>query len=319
MQIDLVYLWVDGSDQKWQANRDRFLPAKEQQRADTHSVCRYIDNEELRYSLRSVELYAPWINHIYIVTDNQRPTWLNIDHPKITIIDHTSILPINTLPTFNSVAIELGIINIPSLSEHFLIANDDTMFTRQVTPEEFITQEGVMRSRFNIRSLSSEELQSAYGEQIFRANEEMSKEFGIDYHCTLPHHNIDIYAKSLIRELCDNYPQWVEQTLESRFRSPLNMQRHIFSLYALATKRAEAINVRKGVYLKALKRLVTPQSGIESMVLNLPLSLFDTLRFRVYNPAMICINDNERTKSHDRSEATRFMARLYPTASSFEI
>ena len=34
---------------------------------------RYRDSEELRYSLRSLVKYAPWIRKIFIVTDNQIP------------------------------------------------------------------------------------------------------------------------------------------------------------------------------------------------------------------------------------------------------
>ena len=32
---------------------------------------RFRDNDELRYSLRSVEQFAPWLRHIYIVTNGQ--------------------------------------------------------------------------------------------------------------------------------------------------------------------------------------------------------------------------------------------------------
>lgn len=32
---------------------------------------RFEDNEELRYSLRSVEKFMPWVRHIYIVTNGQ--------------------------------------------------------------------------------------------------------------------------------------------------------------------------------------------------------------------------------------------------------
>ena len=34
---------------------------------------RYRDSEELRYSLRSLVKFAPWIRKIFIVTDNQIP------------------------------------------------------------------------------------------------------------------------------------------------------------------------------------------------------------------------------------------------------
>jgi hypothetical protein len=34
---------------------------------------RFRDSEELRYSLRSLVKYAPWVRKIFIVTDNQIP------------------------------------------------------------------------------------------------------------------------------------------------------------------------------------------------------------------------------------------------------
>ena len=52
---------------------------------------RYRDNQELRYSLRSLYKYAPWIRHIYIVTNGQIPHWLNLDHPRISVVTHADI------------------------------------------------------------------------------------------------------------------------------------------------------------------------------------------------------------------------------------
>ena len=44
--------------------------------------------QELRYSLRSLEMFAPWIRHVYIVTNGQIPYWLNLDNPRLTLITH---------------------------------------------------------------------------------------------------------------------------------------------------------------------------------------------------------------------------------------
>ena len=67
-RVDLVYTWVDGNDPRLLEKRAKF-DASEQRH-------RYTDHEELRFSLRSVHAYLPWINHIYIVTDGQRPCLL---------------------------------------------------------------------------------------------------------------------------------------------------------------------------------------------------------------------------------------------------
>ena len=59
------------------------------------------DHDELLYSLRSVEQYAPWFRRIYIVTDGQVPVWLNLSHPKIRLVTHSEIFEnVADLPTF---------------------------------------------------------------------------------------------------------------------------------------------------------------------------------------------------------------------------
>lgn len=63
------------------------VPFKSKQDEDV-SASRFEDNEELRYSLRSVERHAPWVRHIFIVTNGQIPSWLNLDNPRVTVITH---------------------------------------------------------------------------------------------------------------------------------------------------------------------------------------------------------------------------------------
>uniref|UniRef100_W5NDH4 N-acetylglucosamine-1-phosphate transferase subunits alpha and beta n=1 Tax=Lepisosteus oculatus TaxID=7918 RepID=W5NDH4_LEPOC len=102
------------------------------------SASRFEDNEELRYSLRSVEKHAPWVRHIFIVTNGQIPSWLNLDNPRVTIVTHKEIfLNDSHLPTFSSPAIESHIHRIPGLSQKFVYLNDDVMFGKDVWPDDF--------------------------------------------------------------------------------------------------------------------------------------------------------------------------------------
>ncbi|XP_071809115.1 N-acetylglucosamine-1-phosphotransferase subunits alpha/beta-like [Asterias amurensis] len=104
------------------------------------SSSRFEDNEEMRYSLRSLEQNAPWIRHVYIVTNGQIPSWLNLDNQRISIITHEDIFPNKThLPTFSSPAIESNLHRIPGLSKKFIYLNDDTMFGKPVWPDDFYT------------------------------------------------------------------------------------------------------------------------------------------------------------------------------------
>ncbi|KYO36469.1 N-acetylglucosamine-1-phosphotransferase subunits alpha/beta [Alligator mississippiensis] len=102
------------------------------------SASRFEDNEELRYSLRSIERHAPWVRHIFIVTNGQIPSWLNLDNPRITIVTHQEIFQnLSHLPTFSSPAIESHIHHIASLSQKFIYLNDDVMFGKDVWPDDF--------------------------------------------------------------------------------------------------------------------------------------------------------------------------------------
>lgn len=133
-KIDFVVLWVDGSDPKWQAQRQQFCP---QEKNNGDSQNRYRDWGLMRYWFRCVERYAPWVNRIWFVTNGQVPAWLNGAHPKLTLVSHKDYIPEEYLPTFNSNVIELWLHKIPGLSEHFVLFNDDMFLTSPVTPSDF--------------------------------------------------------------------------------------------------------------------------------------------------------------------------------------
>ncbi|XP_027248366.1 N-acetylglucosamine-1-phosphotransferase subunits alpha/beta isoform X3 [Cricetulus griseus] len=102
------------------------------------SASRFEDNEELRYSLRSIERHAPWVRNIFIVTNGQIPSWLNLDNPRVTIVTHQDIFRnLSHLPTFSSPAIESHIHRIEGLSQKFIYLNDDVMFGKDVWPDDF--------------------------------------------------------------------------------------------------------------------------------------------------------------------------------------
>ncbi|XP_012280887.2 N-acetylglucosamine-1-phosphotransferase subunits alpha/beta-like, partial [Orussus abietinus] len=137
--IDVVYTWVNGSDPAFLKNLQRYVSLNDINAATP----RFSDKDELRYSLRSIEMYAPWVRHVYIVTNGQIPNWLDMDNPRMTLITHDDIfLDPADLPTFSSPAIESHIHRIPGLSDKFLYFNDDVMLGAEIWPEDFITQAG---------------------------------------------------------------------------------------------------------------------------------------------------------------------------------
>jgi len=147
--IDVVYTWVDGNDPEWQKMRAQ--AARYFQRnhaADGNAPCRFRDRNELKYSLRSVWKFAPFVNHIYIVTCGQIPKWFK-PHPKITFVHHKDIfLNKADLPTFNSHAIEAHLHRIPGLSEYFVYFNDDVFLGKEAQVSDFFSPSGQIRFRF---------------------------------------------------------------------------------------------------------------------------------------------------------------------------
>ncbi|MDE3724342.1 stealth family protein, partial [Nocardiopsis sp. N85] len=128
--VDVVYTWVDGDDPAHAAKRA--LHRGEGHTPLAAGASRFTSRDELRYSLRSVEMYAPWVRHVYLVTDAQVPAWLETSAAGITVVDHRDILPETALPTFNSHAIGARLHHIEGLSEHYLYFNDDVFLARPV-------------------------------------------------------------------------------------------------------------------------------------------------------------------------------------------
>lgn len=130
-KIDIVYLWVDGSDPVWRAKRKRAQVQLLGQKTADLAVFgnvegRYRDNGELRFNLRALERFFPDHGHVYLVTDGQTPDWLK-PSPSLTIVDHATLLP-GRAPVFDSANIESWLHHIPGLSERFIYMNDDVFF-----------------------------------------------------------------------------------------------------------------------------------------------------------------------------------------------
>ncbi len=147
--VDVVYTWVDGSDPEWQRRKARALAENTwvgDVSVQAANDSRYTSRDELRYSLRALHCFAPWVRRVFLVTDDQVPDWLDRTHPRLTVVSHREIFgATGTLPTFNSQAIESRLHRIPGLAEHFLYLNDDVILGRPVTPNLFFTPGGLTK------------------------------------------------------------------------------------------------------------------------------------------------------------------------------
>ena len=308
MDIDLVYLWVNGNDPKWIEKRNRSIGKTSS--AQENCEGRYVDNDELKYSLRSVEMYAPWIRKIFIVTDNQVPAWLDTTNPKIQIVDHTEIIPREYLPCFNSAVIEHHLHRIEGLAEHFLYANDDMYINKPVSPADFFGKDGLPIMRMNLRifrkiyfyyrtKVQGKDLQN-YRLTIHNSARLVEQKYG-KYYCSKTHHNIDAYCKSDYRHTRELFDAEISATCSNQVRSANDIQRNIYSYVPLIEKRAH-------------KRYVTQRTSFRFHIDNRKLYR----KFERYNPTFFCMNDSQYANDDDRLCAKEFISRHFPLKSQFE-
>lgn len=306
-KIDLVYMWVDGNDSEWKRIKSEWEAKLNLKVSNDNNDSRFIDNEELRFSLRSVEKNVPWINKIFIVTNGQIPKWLDTSNNKIQIVTHSEIMPADSLPTFNSCAIEACIANIPDLSEHFILANDDCFFYRPVKPGFFFTREGKPIVRLIKRKPNFKKLRSSlYLRTIMYSKRLIQKKYNKTLHY-IPHHNADAYSKkaylACIEELKDDF----NKVIYSKFRNR-SVQRVIISYYMLINK------------LCKLDRIKPNKGYIHMNSLCLNLMDFNELKHIIgkHSPYLLCLNDEPWVQPMIRNNFKNFLTELYPKASSFE-
>jgi hypothetical protein len=239
--VDLVYTWVDGADPDWQRRKAQYAPADSYNFAA--NVARYTNRDELRYSMRSVAMFANWVRRIYLVTDGQVPDWLDTAHPKITVIDHRDIFnETSVLPVFNSHAIESQLQHIPDLAEFFLYCNDDIFFGRPVEPELFFHGNGISKFFMSKQTLdldlpSTQDLPVMSAAKNNRALVE--QEFGVTIRHKLKH-TAHPQLRSVLVEMEKRHPEVFAKVAASRFRDPddVSIPSALHHYYAYARGRA---------------------------------------------------------------------------------
>lgn len=309
--VDVVYTWVDGSDEEWQRSRAAALGVSDpEQFTESATVeARFRQHDELRYSLRSLERHAPWVNHIWIVTAGQVPEWLDTDHPQVTVVSHREIWSAaGTLPTFNSHAIEAHLHRIEGLAEHFVYFNDDVFLGRDITPETFFEANGIQHV-FQSRALIPEgppqpgEIASESAGKNARALIEGL--VGRRIRTKLFHAPFAL-RRSVSEEIAARYGTEVGETARSVFRrmGDVTLAGALHMYYALATGRA------------VTSRLHYRYINVDSPDADARLRTLTRTRFAVF-----CLND---TGAHDTdprvvdARTRGFLASYFPNRSSYE-
>ena len=324
MIIDLVYLWVDGSDPNWITKKNEALQREGKppiKKATKES--RWLDNQELMYSLRSVEKFAPWINHIFIATDSQVPKWLDLNHPKITIIDHKQFIPNEFLPLFNSTAIEMFLWNIPGLSEHFLYANDDMLFGKEINPNFFFDENENPIVIFKSRLYQSSRRLKRHWNSLQMVN----KHYGIKFNISQKH-AIEPFRKSYMKETAAKFYNEVIIPNMTPFRTHQNYKRMLFPLIDSAldrntitlnwrvSKKRIVYNHKKDNILKSI--LISLLWIFASLFAFIKYDCYDRQKYiltflKLYKPTLFCLN-NVNIK-----ERANFLKSMFPEKSNYEL
>ncbi|MFD1712901.1 stealth family protein [Amnibacterium flavum] len=239
--IDIIFSWVDGTDKEFQRARAKRMESYVVGEGDD-SEARYRQIDELRYALRSVYMYAPWIRNIYIATDSPRPAWLD-EHPRVRIVRSEEFFEDpSVLPTHNSQAVESQLHRIPGLSEYYLYSNDDMFFGRPVGPEMFFSPGGLTKfiEATTRIGLGENNAQRSGFENAARVNRRLLHErFG---RVTTRHleHTAAPMRKSVVEELEREFPEDFRATAASPFRAAENISvtNSLYHYYALLTGRA---------------------------------------------------------------------------------
>ncbi len=252
--VDAVITWVDGYDKTHAEKLARYLEQMGTSSPEAAAPTRYNQCGEIRYCVKSILRFAPWIRTIYIVTDAQTPPIMKQlaglpQGEKIKLIDHRDIFYgfEACLPTFNSLTIECMLWRIPGLSDHFLYLNDDCSIIRPVSYDDFFRgNQVVLYGQWRTRSerkwghyvkkfiaYLSATTSCSPSRDLFRAVCENSAELA-GYHkqfFQFPHAPFPLRKKAF-EDYFLKHPEALSQNIRYRFRSyrqfaPISLIHHL--------------------------------------------------------------------------------------------
>ena len=330
-KIDFVVIWVDGGDPVWQAKKVEYSKSIDTSKKSMNSIKAYRDWGTFKYWFRGVEKFAPWVNKVYLVTDPQKPSWLNITSEKLVLVDHSDIIRKEYLPVFSANPIESNIHRIPGLSEHFVFFNDDVYLTAPVEPTDFFSEDGLPKYNTALSPIVPErygtghfqvndmEIVTSYfsRDEILKNGKFLSFKQGLknivksllyrnskficgfwENHLTHP------LLKSTMELVWEKETAILEKTSASRFRNPSDTNVWLFKYWQIASGEYEVADPDLG--------------GLFSLD-NADSDFWKLLNSGKYK--IMCINDGFNVQDEEKVmvDFIKAMNQLFPEKSSFEI
>lgn len=251
--IDVVYTWVDDTFPGYRDLLDGYAGTSHDLNPN-----RTRDNLDLlKYSLRALHLYAPWVRHIYLVTCRpQVPAWLDRRGERLTLVHHDEFIAAEHLPTFNSFAIVSYLDRIDGLSERFLYFEDDMLLGNRLALADLSDSDGRIRifprlewTRPPGRRMS--EKVSPWNGALANSNALLDDAFVAARRRTVTHVPL-LIDKPIWREMIARWPEEFDRTRRSRFRTKDNIvPEYLYFYYASYTGQARMMGI-VDTYAKSL-------------------------------------------------------------------
>ena len=326
LAIDAVFTWVDGADPVWRENKrllqQRIFGKGQKAPNDANNAARFCDNDELRYALRSLALFAPWIRKVHLVTADQKPSWLNTE--TVNLVSHRDIFPEQIpLPVFSTRPIEFCVHRIPGLAEHFLYSNDDFLLGRKVSPNDFFRPDGrpllwvLKRGDAYMRKVTGRlDCPDSHASAIARAHAIIRDRYGKSFPYIVRH-----YPRSMVRSqayaLWDAFPEAIQRTLHAPFRSPSDVSvTNLYPLYVLAEGLGDAKIVN------GLHQFFDVVMGRGPAYMGASLGEKNTWKkmrlIRCLKPRAFCLNDAPGASGADRQALSEFLNSMLPKPCKYE-
>lgn len=219
--VDVVFTWVDNSDPAWVAKKQKHLEESLTERAlYSTDDARFSNHDELKYSVRSILKNIKWVRNIFIVTDNQVPTWHDKTSKRIIFIDHKDIINEKFLPTFNSHVIEAHLHLINGLSENFIYFNDDVFVAREINVGHFFKSKDISSLFLSEKSLKLMRQRGVHTPTLQASTfscELLRKKYFCEIDTPLVHTYVPL-KKSCFEKAWEIYPEEINSFLHSKFR-----------------------------------------------------------------------------------------------------
>lgn len=278
------------------------------------------NNNELKYSLRSIIKFAPWVNKIYILMNPPKkiPSWFNENyHSKVIILDHFDTFKnYKYLPNTNSNAIETTLSEIPGLSDNYIYFNDDVFLGNPTQWYDFFKSKNEV---FIPNTCTKGIPLSKEGNYLNVLPEYPFENFSKKNWIHIPIARLKSQQKDFEMKY-DYYIKWVRsvKTRKSRgcdickinnLNCPCQQQHHLLSLFMYNNN----VGIPKNYYSNnLLKYFNSSMIYNDRMILN---------NFKKKPSKFFCINDTSNSKKVRiifRQEINRFFEEMYPEKAFFE-